>query len=70
MIKLEIVEKNGKFVVDTPYTRKPYEFKTREKAEDFVNYCMSDPDYQDPDLGDITEYIYYMSEKYPDLFRR
>lgn len=41
----------------TPYGK--YEFHNEEEMQEFLDYVNADPDYNDPDLGDIIEWSYF-----------
>ena len=51
----------GKVRVDTPYNS--YEFGSEEKAQEFFDYVNADPDYDDPELGDVVEHCFFLNRE-------
>ncbi len=52
-----------KFRVETPYNC--YEFDTEQEAQEFLDFVNSDPDYDDPELGDIIEWVFFYKKNTP-----
>lgn len=52
-----------KVVVETPYNS--YEFDTEHEAQEFENFVNADPDYDDPELGDIIEWMFFYKKNTP-----
>ena len=47
--------------VDTPYNS--YDFDTAKEAQEFLDFVNSDPEYDDPDLGDLIEWIFFYEKE-------
>lgn len=51
-----------KVIVETPYNT--YEFCSEAEAIEFEEYVNSDPDYEDPEIGDIVEHCYFINKSW------
>ncbi|MCM1226403.1 MAG: hypothetical protein NC320_03130 [Clostridium sp.] len=51
-----------KVTVETPYNS--YEFDTEQDAQEFLDYVNSDPEYDDPEVGDIVEHCFFLNKEW------
>lgn len=49
--------------IETPYNT--YEFDSEKEAQEFLDYVNADPDYDDHDLGDLIEWIFFYKKRTP-----
>ena len=56
------VATSEKCSVTTPYGS--YDFDSEEEMQEFLDYVHADPDYDDPELGDIIEHCFFLNKEY------